>query len=87
MNIQIAIQKMKISSTSKTFDMSDRSELDPDLYICNRSSGLYHLNILFLYDDICERNKLRICNERSHESEPVLILGLSQTYSETVEKV
>jgi hypothetical protein len=30
MNIQIAIQKMKISSTSKTFDTSDRYELGFD---------------------------------------------------------
>ena len=53
-NIQIAIQKMKISSVSKTFDMSDRSDLGSDSYICYRSSGLYHLNILFLCDGICK---------------------------------
>ena len=29
MNIHIAIQKMKISATSKSFDMSDRPELGP----------------------------------------------------------
>ena len=34
MNIQIAIQKMKISATSKTCDKSDRSEHGPDSYVC-----------------------------------------------------
>jgi hypothetical protein len=32
LGIQIVIQKMKISAASKTFDVSDRSELGPDSY-------------------------------------------------------
>jgi len=58
---EIASFLVKISSTSKTCNMSDRSELGPD-YSYNRSPNLNHFNILFLEDDIFEMNKLQISN-------------------------
>ena len=48
---EIASFLVKISSTSKTCNMSDRSELDPD-YSYNRSPSLNHFNILFMEDEI-----------------------------------
>ena len=36
MNIHIAIQKMKISATSKSFDMPDKSVFSFDSFICKR---------------------------------------------------
>ncbi|MDH3572752.1 MAG: hypothetical protein OEM90_04045, partial [Desulfobacteraceae bacterium] len=45
-NIQISIQKMKISSTSKTCNMSDRSELGSD---CIQLLSILDLKASFMF--------------------------------------
>jgi hypothetical protein len=54
MNIQIATQKMKISSTSKTLDMSDRSEIDPDGILLRLIAWFINQN-MFIFKDISEK--------------------------------